>query len=144
VYGMHYCLNVSCLPDGEPGGVLFRALEPLEGAKTMARLRDLPETSNTSQISGGPGKLCEALGITRALHNGVDVTRRSSILQIVDDGYPVSRVAVTPRIGIRKAADLPLRFLIPSEPKAVHVKGAAEVKVKAKAKAETKTQRIRI
>jgi DNA-3-methyladenine glycosylase len=43
VYGSYYCLNVSCLPAGEPGGVLFRAIEPLEGVKTMARLRDVPE-----------------------------------------------------------------------------------------------------
>jgi DNA-3-methyladenine glycosylase len=111
VYGMYYCLNVSCLPAGEPGGVLFRAIEPLEGVKTMARLRGVPETSSASRISGGPGRLCRALGITRELHNGVDVTRKGSILQLVDDGYHVSRVIVTPRIGIKKAADLPLRFL---------------------------------
>src|SRR5580700_9643721 len=43
VYGMYYCLNVSCLPAGEPGGVLFRAIEPLEGVETMARLRGVPE-----------------------------------------------------------------------------------------------------
>jgi DNA-3-methyladenine glycosylase len=115
IYGIHYCLNVSCLPAGESGGVLFRAIEPLEGLKTMARLRDLPETSSAARISGGPGKLCEALGITRELHNGVDVTRRDSTLQLVDDGYHVSHIDVTPRIGIRKAADLPLRFLITSD-----------------------------
>ena len=116
VYGMYYCLNVSCLPDGEPGGVLFRAIEPLEGLKTMARLRNLPETSNTTRISGGPGRLCQALGIAREFHNGMDVTRRNSILQVVDDGYRIQRVNVTPRIGIQKAADLPLRFLISTGP----------------------------
>jgi DNA-3-methyladenine glycosylase len=115
VYGMYYCLNVSCLPAGEPGGVLFRAIEPLEGVKTMARLRRVSETSGPSRISGGPGRLCQALGITRELHDGVDVTRRRSTLKVVDDGYHVSRVEVTPRIGIQKAADLPLRFLITSD-----------------------------
>jgi DNA-3-methyladenine glycosylase len=115
VYGIHYCLNVSCLPAGVPGGVLFRAIGPLEGVKTMARLRGVPETSSAPRISGGPGKLCEALGITRELHNGVDLTRRNSTLQLVDDGYQVSHVIVTPRIGIRKAVDLPLRFLITSD-----------------------------
>lgn len=115
IYGIHYCLNVSCLPAGEPGGVLFRAIEPLEGVKTMAMLRGVPETSSAVRISGGPGKLCEALGINRELHNGVDVTRRDSPLHFVDDGYHVSRIDVTPRIGIRKAADLPLRFLITSD-----------------------------
>jgi DNA-3-methyladenine glycosylase len=123
VYGMYYCLNVSCLPAGEPGGVLFRAIEPMEGVKTMARLRGLPEASSASRISGGPGRLCLALGITRELHNGVDATRRGSTLQVVDDGYHVSRVVVTPRIGIQKGADLPLRFLITSD-------RAADVKAK--------------
>lgn len=112
VYGMHYCLNVSCLPVGEPGGVLFRAIEPMEGEKTMAALRGVLETAGISRISGGPAKLCQALGIGLALHNGIDMTRRDSPLQLIDDGYRVSRVEVTPRIGIRKAADLPLRFLI--------------------------------
>ena len=115
IYGMYYCLNVSCMPAGEPGGVLFRAIEPLEGVKTMARLRGLPETSGASRISGGPGRLCQALGITRLLHNEVDVTREGSILRIVDDGYRVTSIDVTPRIGIQKAADLPLRFLIASD-----------------------------
>lgn len=114
VYGVHYCLNVSCLPAGEPGGILFRAIEPLEGVKTMARLRRVPEASGASRISGGPGRLCQALGIARELHNGMDVTRRDSTLLVTDDGYRVSRVEVTPRIGIQKAADLPLRFLINS------------------------------
>lgn len=109
VYGMYYCLNVSCSP---ANGVLFRAIEPLQGVKTMARLRGVPESASASRISGGPGRLCQALGITREIHNGADVTRRGSILQVVDDGYPVSHVGVTPRIGLRKAVDLPLRFLI--------------------------------
>ncbi len=122
VYGIYYCLNVSCLPAGEPGGVLFRAIEPLEGVKTMAKLRGVPEASGASKISGGPGRLCQALGITLKLHNGVDVTRRDSTLQVVDDGYPVSHVVVTPRIGIQKGADLPLRFLINSDHQAAAVK----------------------
>lgn len=122
IYGMYYCLNASCLPAGDPGGVLFRAIEPLEGAKTMARLRGLPEESSASRISGGPGRLCQALGIARELHNGVDMTRRGSPLQILDEGFNVSRIDVTPRIGLLKAADLPLRFLIPGEPQAAYRK----------------------
>ena len=122
VYGMYYCLNASCLPAGVPGGILFRAIEPMEGVKTMARLRGVPETSSSSRISGGPGRLCQALGITLKVHNGVDVTRRESTLQVVDDGYQVSRVDVTPRIGIQKAADLPLRFLIAGDLRVADVK----------------------
>lgn len=112
IYGLHYCLNVSCLPDGEAGGVLIRALDPIEGIATMARLRDLPEASSAKLLTGGPGRLCQALGIKRATHHGIDVTRLKSILQIVDDGYRPERIDATPRIGIRKAADRPLRFIV--------------------------------
>jgi DNA-3-methyladenine glycosylase len=108
---MYYCLHVSCLPDGKAGGVLFRAIEPLEGLQTMARLRGLPDISKPRLLTSGPGRLCQALGITRALHDAVDVTSGKSPLQILDDGFrPVSVLAKT-RIGISKATDRPLRFL---------------------------------
>jgi DNA-3-methyladenine glycosylase len=112
IYGMHYCLNVSCLPDGEPGGVLFRAVDPLEGIATMARLRGLEENASAKSLTGGPGRLSEAFGITRAKHHGIDVTRTDSILRILDDGGRPKRVEVTARIGIRKGADQPLRFVV--------------------------------
>lgn len=111
IYGMHYCLNFSCLPDGDPGGVLVRALVPVEGIATMAKLRKLPVNSPAKALAGGPGKLCQALGITRALHHNLDVTRRDSVIQVIDDGCLPETIEVTPRIGIRKAVDLPLRFL---------------------------------
>lgn len=116
IYGMHYCLNVSCLPDGEPGGVLFRALLPLRGIATMARLRGLPSDASPQQLTGGPGRLCEALGISRDARNGVDVTLAKSPLQILDDGHQPEAIDVTPRIGIRKAADRPLRFVVVNRP----------------------------
>lgn len=112
IYGLHFCMNVSCLPDGEPGGVLLRALLPLEGVATMARLRGVAETASAKVLTGGPGRICQALGITRARHHGMDVTVAGSELQIAEDGYRPAAVEVTPRIGIRKAADLPLRFLV--------------------------------
>jgi DNA-3-methyladenine glycosylase len=115
IYGMHYCLNVSCQPDGEPGGVLFRALTPLKGLTTMARLRGLPKDAKPQLLTGGPGRLCEALGISREAQNGIDVTLPGSPLQIFDDGYNSGAIEITPRIGIRKAADRPLRFLIRPE-----------------------------
>jgi DNA-3-methyladenine glycosylase len=115
IYGMHYCLNVSCLPDGEPGGVLFRALAPLEGLATMARLRGLPKDARPQLLTGGPGRLCEALGISREAQNGIDVTIPHSPLQILDDGHNPGAIDITPRIGIRKAADRPLRFLVRPE-----------------------------
>jgi DNA-3-methyladenine glycosylase len=112
VYGMHYCLNVSCQPIGEPGGILFRALLPLEGIATMARLRGLEPDAKPQQLTGGPGKLCEALGISREAVNGIDVTLPDSPIQVLDDGHRPPAIEVTPRIGISKAADLPLRFLV--------------------------------
>ena len=117
IYGMHYCLNFSCLPDGEPGGVLIRALEPIEGLATMAQLRHLPAEASPKLLTSGPGRLCEALGITRTTHNDIDVTRPRSILQVLDDGHHPEAIQITPRIGIRKAADLPLRFVVgPTKP----------------------------
>lgn len=112
IYGMHYCVNISCLPEGEPGGVLIRALIPLEGIETMARLRGLPENAKPQQLTGGPGKLCEALGITRATHNGIDVTKATSSLHIEDDGVSSGKIQITPRIGLSKAQERPLRFLL--------------------------------
>jgi len=112
IYGMHYCLNVSCLPDGEPGGVLFRALLPMEGLQTMARLRGLTADAKPQQLTGGPGRLCEALGISREAINGIDLTRKSSQLGIFDDGSHPPNIEVTPRIGLTKAADRPLRFIV--------------------------------
>jgi DNA-3-methyladenine glycosylase len=111
IYGMHYCLNFSCERDGNPGGVLIRGLEPIEGLDTMARLRGLATPAKPAQLTSGPGRLCEALGITRANSNGLDVTRRGSSLHVLDDGFRPASITATPRIGISKAMDLPLRFL---------------------------------
>ena len=112
IYGMYYCLNVSCEPDGQAGGVLIRALEPLEGLATMAKLRKLPPHPKPQLLTSGPGRLCQALDINRAAHNGLDVTEASSCLLIEDDGYQPEEILVTPRIGIRHAAELPARFII--------------------------------
>src|SRR5271168_4813410 len=64
IYGMYYCLNVSCEPDGQAGGVLFRALEPVAGLAEMAKLRKLPPDAPPRLLTSGPGRLCQALGIT--------------------------------------------------------------------------------
>jgi DNA-3-methyladenine glycosylase len=101
IYGMHYCLNVSCEPEGQAGGVLFRALEPICGLKLS---------------TSGPGRLCKAFGITRARDNDVDFTSPSSDLQIQDDGYLANDILITPRIGITKEASRPARFLLAGNP----------------------------
>jgi DNA-3-methyladenine glycosylase len=114
IYGNHYCLNVSCLPDGVAGGILFRAVEPLDGVERMARSRNvsLESARDLKKLTSGPGRLAEAFGITRERDNGKDLTSTRSDLFIADDGYRVGRVLTTPRIGITKAAGLPLRYLI--------------------------------
>ncbi len=120
IYGNHYCLNVSCLPDGVPGCVLFRALEPVAGIKQMAEGRgievakgmDLTKTPFLKKISSGPGRMAEALEITRERDNRKSLISTRSDLRIVDDGYRVRSVTVTPRIGIVKSAEQPLRYFI--------------------------------
>ncbi len=92
IYGMHNCLNIVCEPEGIAGCVLIRALEGLDGA------------------ANGPGKLTRALGITLA-HNGVDVTRGPITIHQPESGEKFE-IAASPRIGITKSADLPLRFFI--------------------------------
>lgn len=112
IYGNHYCLNVSCLPDGTPGGILFRALEPLEGIEEMFKLRNLPPGSDLRKLTSGPGRLAEAFEITRERDNGKDLTTAESDLYIADDGSPPPKVVITKRIGITKAADMPLRYVV--------------------------------
>ena len=118
IYGAHYCLNVSCLPEGKAGSVLFRALEPIAGIEQMAEARgmelpaELGKISLLKKISSGPGRMAEALGITRERDNGKSLVGALSDLRIADDGYRVRRITVTPRIGIVKSADHPLRYFI--------------------------------
>lgn len=118
IYGNHYCLNVSCLPDGTPGGILFRALEPLIGIAEMTRARGifLDGQRDLRFLTSGPGRLAEAFGITRERDNAKDLTDEASDLLIVNDGYKVRRILATTRIGIKKAADLPLRYVIEANP----------------------------
>jgi DNA-3-methyladenine glycosylase len=118
IYGSHYCLNVSCLPDGVPGCVLFRALDPVEGIERMAEARgiEIAKKSDVKKISSGPGRLSEALGITRQRDNGKSLVSPRSDLRIANDGHRAGRVTVTPRIGIAKSADHPLRYFIAGNP----------------------------
>ncbi len=120
VYGMYFCLNVSCEPEGRAGGVLFRALEPLCGLKAMAVARGLTAPARSSKaataLTSGPGRLCQAFGVTRERDNGADFTSRKSDLQIQDDGFVAGKVLVTPRIGITKDAERPARYLLADNP----------------------------
>jgi DNA-3-methyladenine glycosylase len=122
IYGNHYCLNVSCLPGGTAGAVLFRALEPLEGVEEMAAARGISLTGprDLRKLTSGPGRLAQAFGVTRQRDNGKDLTSEKSDLFIADDlanrtprDYDrARRVLTTPRIGITKASDFLLRYVI--------------------------------
>src|SRR5690242_6102050 len=103
IYGNHYCLNVSCLPDGTPGGILFRALEPLRGIEEMFKLRGMATDSDPRRLTSGPGRLAAAFGITRERDNSKDLTSSRSDLHIADDGSAPPSVLITKRIGITKA-----------------------------------------
>jgi DNA-3-methyladenine glycosylase len=120
-YGMHFCMNVSCWPASKAGAVLFRALEPVIGIEQMQKWRKLSITTEKTKdlilLTSGPGRLAQALHINRPGDNGKDLTSPDSDLFIADDGaLPKPRIITSPRIGITKSADLPLRFYIAGNP----------------------------
>lgn len=106
-YGMHWCLNAVTGPVDYPAAVLIRALEPLEGIAVMRRRR---RGVSDRKLCAGPARLCQALGVDGAL-DGRLLT--AGALRIVRDAGARGIVArVTPRIGIRRAVDWPLRFVV--------------------------------
>jgi DNA-3-methyladenine glycosylase len=114
IYGNHYCLNVSCEPEGKAGCVLFRALEPLAGIDEMREARGLVVLGprDLPKLTSGPGRLTEAFGITRGRDNACDLTSSRSSLWIGSDGFRARGVCVTPRIGITKATEECLRYVL--------------------------------
>jgi len=114
IYGNHYCLNVSCQPEGNAAAVLFRALEPLAGIEKMALSRDLSieGPKDLRLLTSGPGRMAEAFGVTRERDNGKDLTNPRSDLWLGEDGFVPAEVIATKRIGITKAADRQWRYVI--------------------------------
>jgi DNA-3-methyladenine glycosylase len=112
IYGMHWCVNAVTRKEGLPSAVLIRALEPLEGIELMRRRR--PGARHVEQLTNGPARLCRALGIT-GVHNGLPL-ECPPLLVRCERPVPDDAVTVTPRIGISKAADWPLRWLIADSP----------------------------
>ena len=108
IYGMYECLNIVAEPDGSPGCVLIRALEPLTGLAIMWRRR--AGVRRDEDLANGPGKLTLAMGITRR-HNGRDVTRGDLFVCGAGEDDPFE-TGVSVRVGIRHAADWPLRFYV--------------------------------
>jgi DNA-3-methyladenine glycosylase len=108
IYGMYDCFNLIAEPDGVAGGVLIRALEPIDGIPIMQKRR--PTARGIENLANGPGKLTRALGISLQ-HNGVDVTRGPILVCAPPEPEPID-IVVSRRIGITQSADLPLRFFI--------------------------------
>lgn len=110
-YGIHWCANLVCWSHGMGSAILLRALEPVEGLDVMRRRRGV---AKDRELCSGPGKLCQALGITRALDGQ---TMAGSRVRVFAGKVPeAAPIAVTPRIGITKAAEWPLRFLVAGSP----------------------------
>src|SRR3989442_2903651 len=114
IYGNHYCLNISCLRDGMPGCVLIRALEPVGDIEEMTRARrvSVQSAGDLRKLTSGPGRLAQAFGITRERDNGKNLTNSASDLFVAEDGFHPRRVSITKRVGITKAAEMPLRYVI--------------------------------
>jgi DNA-3-methyladenine glycosylase len=107
-YGVHWCANVVCGPDGVGSAVLLRALEPTHG---LAEMRARRGVEDVSLLCSGPGRLCEALGIT-SVHDGLPLDRPPFTL-----GLPAAEpgeIVAAPRVGITRAGDLPWRYALRS------------------------------
>jgi DNA-3-methyladenine glycosylase len=102
-YGIHWCLNFVCEPKGTASAVLVRAIEPTTGLAAMQRRRG---TSDLRLLCSGPGRVCEALGVTHA-HNGLALD--APPFKLFARSEPVD-IVIGPRIGITKAADKPWRY----------------------------------
>ena len=119
-YGMHWCANVVCGPDGEAAAILIRALAPTAGLESMRRAR--PAARRDRDLCSGPAKLCQALGITGA-DNGTDLLAPAAgrpgkaRVSLLDDGTPPPRrPGRGTRIGIKEATEHRWRFWVPGDP----------------------------
>ena len=108
IYGMYWCFNAVTRAAGSPSAVLVRALEPVEGIQIMRRRR--PRAARDRDLTNGPGKLCLAMGITGSMNR--QSLQRGSLVIREYASYSDEDVRVTPRVGIQKAADWPLRWLV--------------------------------
>lgn len=112
IYGVHWCFNAVTRAAGHPSAVLVRAIEPLDGLELMRERRRHPRSDR--DLTNGPGKLCAALGITGEMNGWLLYDSPLTIhrgITIAD-----ADVIVTPRIGITRAADWPLRWYVRDNP----------------------------
>lgn len=111
IYGVHWCLNAVTREEGFGSAVLIRALEPVEG---VALMRERRGVAKDRDLTNGPGKLCQAMDISGE-HNGLSLSK-SALTFHPGAPLPDEKIAVTPRIGITKAADWPLRWIVRESP----------------------------
>jgi DNA-3-methyladenine glycosylase len=104
-YGVHWCLNLVCGAEGVPEAVLVRAIEPSEGLEKMSERRHLDDPR---LLCSGPGRLSQALGITGA-HDAFPLDKPPFELRAAPEGV---EIAVSPRVGISRAAELPWRYAL--------------------------------
>jgi DNA-3-methyladenine glycosylase len=122
IYGYYFCMNVVCQPRGVAEAVLIRAVEVARGEEFMRQRRPVEATRD---LTNGPGKLCLAMDIDRGL-DGVDLCAASSPLFIAFNPAVAQfrkergPVVIATRIGLTKAADLPLRFYLQGSPFVSH------------------------
>ncbi len=113
-YGMHWCANAVCGPEGVARAVLLRALSPLTGLEAMRERR--PKAKKDVDLCSGPAKLCQALAIN-GNDDGRDLLSEQSPIRILDDGIaPPSQPGQSTRIGLTKGADLPWRWYVEGDP----------------------------
>jgi DNA-3-methyladenine glycosylase len=114
IYGMHYSVNVVCMPDGIAEAVLVRAGEIVDGVEPARTRR--PSTREDADLARGPGRFASALGLTREL-DGADLCEPRGPLTL-EQGKPVDAALIRsgPRVGISQAADLPWRFYLHGDP----------------------------
>jgi DNA-3-methyladenine glycosylase len=114
IYGFYFCLNVVTEPVGHPAAVLIRAVEPMENVDVMRRLRDNPQKE--TNIASGPGKLCMAMSIDKAL-NGANLL--GSVIWLEDRNLAPGRIGISPRVGVDYAGEYkhkPWRFFVENNP----------------------------
>ncbi len=112
IYGMYWCFNAVTRDEGLPSAVLVRALEPLDGIPLMQRRR--PIRSSLPDLTNGPGKLCTALGITGAM-SSKPLQRKPLVIREGEE-IPDKQTRITTRIGIKRAADWPMRWIVDGNP----------------------------
>ena len=107
IYGMYFCLNFVTENDGFPAAVLIRALKPVKGIESMKMKRNITDFNN---LTSGPGKLCQALGISKKFNN-IDICNNKNFY-VKDCGFMIENIKTTPRIGIKNGQDLLYRFVL--------------------------------